>query len=482
MSAVCGVSLDRRPGSASSPLRVAVVGAGPAGIYTADHLTADRDDVLVDLLERLPVPFGLLRYGVAPDHVNIKATGRALMQVLSRPAVRLFANVEVGRDVTAEELRHRYHAVVYAVGANIDQRIGIPGEDLPGSVSATSYVAWYNGHPEGALPDLGRATSVAVVGVGNVALDVARILLRDPDELSPTDVPHAVLDRLRASTVTDVHLLGRRGPQHAKFTTKELRELGELSGVAVVVDDGQLPDEPPEGSTPIAVRNLAVLKSWAARDPSDARRRVHLHFGARPVEILGEDRVGGLRLERMSAEGQPTGETWVLPVQSVMRSVGYRGSVIDGVPFDPQRFVIPSDSGRVLRDGRTTPGEYVAGWIKRGATGLLGTNRSDAKDTVTSLRRDAAGLLAARGDEPTGVEPLLAERAVRHVDLAGWQAVLDAEVRHGATRGRGPVKISDWDALLDAALGSATEDQVTVGGQHLAGDPAAIGTEQPDDQ
>jgi ferredoxin--NADP+ reductase len=412
-------------------------------------------------LERLPVPFGLLRYGVAPDHVNIKATGRALMQVLSRPSVRLFANVEVGREVTAQELLERYHAVVYAVGANVDQRIGIPGEDLPGSVSATSYVAWYNGHPEGILPDLGQAHAVAVVGVGNVALDVARILLRDPDELAPTDVPHAVLERLRASTVTDVHLLGRRGPQHAKFTTKELRELGELSGVGVVVDDGQLPDEPPEGATPNALRNLAVLRGWAARDPSDARRRVHLHFGARPIEILGEDRVTGLRLERMTADGKPTGETWVLPVQSVMRSVGYRGSVLEGVPFDRERFVIPSQSGRVLREGIVAPGEYVAGWIKRGATGLLGANRSDAKDTAASLRHDAPDLLSAHGDDLAGVEPLLAQRAVPYVDLAGWHAVLDAEVRHGAAQGRGPVKISDWETLLQAALegaGSAEPD------------------------
>ena len=457
MSVAPQVNLGDRPGAGTAKhrLRVAVVGAGPAGIYTADHLTAGRDDVLVDLLERLPVPFGLLRYGVAPDHVNIKSPGRALMQVLSRPSVQLFAHVDVGRDVTAQELRERYHAVVYAVGANVDRRLGIPGEDLPGSVSATSYVAWYNGHPEGALPDLGQARSVAVVGVGNVALDVARILLRAPEELSPTDVPHAVLDALRASTVTDVHLLGRRAPQHAKFTTKELRELGELPGVAVGVDDGQLPNEAPEGSTPTTTRNLAVLKAWAARDPSDAHRRLHLHFGARPIEILGEDRVSGLRLERMSADGQPTGETWDLPVQSVMRSVGYRGSVLDGVPFDPKRFVIPSESGRVLRDGVVSPGEYVAGWIKRGATGVLGTNRSDAKDTVTSLRHDAPDLLAARDNDLGGVEPLLAERAVRYVDLDGWHAALAAEIRHGAVHGRGQVKISDWEALLQAALDTA---------------------------
>src|SRR5215203_2577879 len=310
---------DRRPHppdphehtmSTTRPLRVAVVGAGPAGLYAADYLTFDGDgSVRVDLIERLPVPFGLLRYGVAPDHLNIKAAGRTLMEVLERPDVELFANVGVGSEVSVDELRQHYDAVVYALGASDDRRIGIPGEDVPGSVSATSFVNWYNGHPEASPPDLTDATSVAVVGVGNVALDVARILLRDPEELSPTDVPQDVLNGLRASAVTDVHLLGRRGPQHAKFTTKELRELGELAGVAVVVDDGQLPAEPPEGATPVAKKNLAVLKTWADREPSAARRRLHLHFGARPVEILGDRRVTGMRLERTTADGVGSGET-----------------------------------------------------------------------------------------------------------------------------------------------------------------------------
>lgn len=438
------------------PLRVAVVGAGPAGIYTADHLTADhltagQDDVRVDLLERLPVPFGLLRYGVAPDHVNIKSTGRTMMQVLSRPAVRLFANVDVGHDLTVTELRRHYDAVVYAVGASDDRRIGIPGEDLAGSASATAYVGWYNGHPETALPDLRDARVVAVVGVGNVALDVARVLLRDPEELSPTDVPQDVLDTLRASPVTDVHLLGRRGPQHAKFTTKELRELGELSGVAVVVDDGQLPTEPPEGATPVALRNLAVLREWAERGPSGARRRLHLHFGARPVQVLGDSQVAGLRLERTTPDGTGTGETWDLPVQAVLRAVGYRGTVPAGVPFDPTTHTVPSRESRVVRHGLAVPGEYVVGWIKRGATGVIGTNRSDAKDTVRTLRVDAPGLLAARADDPGGVEPLLVERGVAFVDVPGWLAVLDVEAQHGTPHGRGRVKISDWEHLLAAA-------------------------------
>jgi ferredoxin--NADP+ reductase len=455
-------AMEDDPGTKQTePLRVAVVGAGPAGIYAADHLTADRrpgarddvrPDVRVDLFERLPVPFGLLRYGVAPDHVNIKAAGRALGQVLARPGVRLFGNVHVGHDLTVQDLREHYDAVIYALGASEDKRIGIPGEDLPGSVSATSYVSWYNGHPEGEPPDLGSAQVVAVVGVGNVALDVARILLRDPEELAHTDVPQDVLAALRDSRVTDVHLLGRRGPQHAKFTTKELRELGELAGVAVVVDDGQLPDEPPEGATPVTMRNLAVLQGWADREASDALRRVHLHFGARPVEILGDERVNGLRLERTSPDGVGTGETWILPVQSVMRAVGYRGTVPPGLPYDDHDAIIPSRDGRVLRDGATAPGEYVVGWIKRGATGVLGTNRSDAKDTVATLVQDVPGLLAGRRPEPPDdVTELLTRREVAYVDIDGWQAVLAAEEQHGQEHGRGRVKISQWEALLDAA-------------------------------
>jgi ferredoxin--NADP+ reductase len=438
--------------SPARPLRVAVIGAGPAGLYAADYLTFDGDgSVRVDVIERLPVPFGLLRYGVAPDHLNIKAAGRALMEVLERPDVELFANVDVGNVITVEELRTRYDAIVYALGASGDRRIGIPGEDLPGSISATAFVNWYNGHPESSAPDLTAASTVAVVGVGNVALDVARILLRDAAELSPTDVPQPVLEDLRASAVTDVHLLGRRGPQHAKFTTKELRELGELAGVSVVVDDGQLPAEPPEGVTPVATRNLAVLKAWAEREPTTARRRLHLHFSARPVEILGGERVAGLRLERASAEGVGTNETWDLPVQAVLRSVGYRGAGLPGVPFDEPTSTIPTVASRVVRDGAAVPGEYVVGWIKRGATGILGTNRADARDAVDSLREDMPVLLAGHATDPGGVEQLLRERAVAIVGVAGWSAVLAAEDREGTRHGRGRVKIRDWQALLDAA-------------------------------
>ncbi len=444
----------------SRPLRVAVVGAGPAGIYTADHLTAPPrpgeepllpGGALVDLIERLPVPFGLLRYGVAPDHANIKATGRALGEVLARPAVRLFGNVEVGADLDVADLLAHYDAVVYALGASEDRALGIPGEELAGSMAARSFVDWYNGHPESAHPDLGRVESAAVVGVGNVAVDVARILLRDAEELTPTDVPQDVLEALRASRVGDVHLLGRRGPQHARFTTRELRELGDLAGVDVLVDDGQLPDEPPEGATPVTVRNLAVLRGWAARERTEAPRRLHLHFGARPVRVLGEDGVSGLQLERTAPDGSGTGETWALPVQAVLRAVGYRGTVPDGVPFDDSRAVIPTRDHRVLREGRIAPGEYAVGWAKRGPVGVIGTNRSDAKETVLALVADAPALASTRPHPPRGIADLLRARGVRHVDLEGWRQVVTAEARAGRRLGRAAVKISDWQELLDAA-------------------------------
>ncbi len=451
---------DQGTPRAGLPLRVAVVGAGPAGIYAADHLTAlprpGADPLLphgavVDLFERLPVPFGLLRYGVAPDHVNIKATGRALGAVLARPSVHLYGNVEVGRDLTADELGQRYHAVVYALGASQDRALGIPGENLPGSTSATAFVDWYNGHPDSEHPDLGRAESIAVIGVGNVAVDVARVLLRDPEELSPTDIPQDVLDTLRSSRVREVHMLGRRGPQHAKFTTKELRELGELSGVAVVVDDGDLPDEPPEGASAVTARNLAVLGEWARRDATGVPRRLHLHFGARPVEILGAESVTGLRLERASQDGVGTGQTWDLPVDAVLRAVGYRGTVPDGVPFDDTRSVIPTEEHRLLRGGAVVPGVYAVGWIKRGPVGVIGTNRSDAKETVAAIAADAPALMARHHGDPGGAADLLAARGVRHVDVDGWLQVVAAEAAHGRPHGRGEVKISDWQSLLSAA-------------------------------
>lgn len=429
--------------------RVAIVGAGPAGFFAADHLTyGDGGQVVVDLIERLPTPLGLLRYGVAPDHPNIKAVGATFDEILDRPDVNLLCNVDVGNDVTVEEIRANYDAVVYATGASSDRRLGIPGEDLPGSISATSFVKWYNGHPECDRFEVLDAESVAIIGVGNVALDVARILLKSPDDFAITDVPHRVLDVLRANKVQDVHVFGRRGPQHAKFTTKELRELGELDGVDVVFDPRHLEGVDPDEHPPAIKRNLKILAGWAERELTGAARRLHLHFDTRPVEVLGDAATSGLCVEESIG-----GETrqWDLGAQMVLRSVGYRALPFPGVPFDEETATIPSEASRVVRDGEPSIGEYVVGWVRRGPTGILGTNRADAEDAVESLKADIAdGRYASDGLKP-GVGHLLSDRQVGCVDRASWAAIAAHEARHGEAHGRGNVKLDTWDGLLDAA-------------------------------
>ncbi|QGG41605.1 FAD-dependent oxidoreductase [Aeromicrobium yanjiei] len=429
--------------------RVAIVGAGPAGFFTADHLTyGDGGQIVVDLIERLPTPLGLLRYGVAPDHPNIKAAGATFEEILDRPDVNLLCNVDVGNDVTVEEIRANYDAVVYATGASSDRRLGIPGEDLPGSISATSFVKWYNGHPEGDRFDALEAESVAIIGAGNVALDVARILLKSADDFAITDVPHRVLEVLRGNKVRDVHVFGRRGPQYAKFTTKELRELGELDGVDVVLDPRHLEGIDPDGHTPAVKRNLKVLAGWAERELTGAGRRLHLHFDTRPVEVMGQGAMSGLRVEESIG-----GETrqWDLDAQMMLRSVGYRALPFPGVPFDEETATIPSEASRVVRSGAPSMGEYVVGWVKRGPTGILGTNRADAEDAVESLKADIAGGMYDAGGLKPGVAQLLRDRGISCVDRSSWTAIAAHEALHGETHGRGNVKVDTWDELLDAA-------------------------------
>ena len=393
-------------------LEVAVVGSGPAGLYTAEALikqSAALDQasaIRVDVLDRLPTPYGLVRYGVAPDHKSIKSIAEYLRGVLEHDGVRFLGGIHLGDDVTREDLLASYDAVVYATGAMRDRRLGIPGEDLPGSFAATDFVNWYCGHPDvepGAFTL--DAESVAVIGVGNVAVDVARILARDPRELRETDVSQPVLDALMASKVREVHMIGRRGPAQAKFTTKELRELGELDGVDIVVGAGEADldaFDPTGESTRLAqadrhVRgNYKVISDWAARGPAAGGRRLTIRFWLRPVEIQGPERVSGLTLERtrLDASGvfTGTGEYETLAAQMVLRSVGYQSVPLAGVPFDERSSTVPNAEGRVLGpDGAPLPGEYVAGWLKRGPTGVIGTNKSDAAQTVESLLADLAG-------------------------------------------------------------------------------------------
>jgi ferredoxin/flavodoxin---NADP+ reductase len=426
------------------PMRVAVVGAGPAGVYVAAAL-ADQEDVptTVDIFDRLPTPFGLLRYGVAPDHLKMKALSTTLQRALDHERVRFYGNITVGTDVTTAELLEDYNAVVYSYGAATDRRLGIPGEDLPGSFAAREFVNWYCDEPDASVVGFElTATSAAVIGLGNVALDAARILIRNPEELSPTDVSDAVLEKFRASPITTVHIVGRRGPEHAKFTTKELRELGELDGVDVIVDPAAF-DGMAEIDDTVVRRNVEVFRGWSQRELTGAPRRVYLHFHSTPVAVLGTDSVEGLRVERRD------GTTEDLEVQLVLRSAGYRGVALDGLPFDEETGTITVVDHRVQRESGEI-GEYACGWIKRGATGVIGTNRSDATATTRSIVADAAALQGRHVHPGSAMQAALA-RGARPVDLEGWGAIDAAEVALGATRNNPRVKLSHWEELLAAA-------------------------------
>ncbi|MGO9219311.1 MAG: FAD-dependent oxidoreductase [Streptosporangiaceae bacterium] len=456
-------------------LEVAVVGSGPAGIYTAEALIkqvgalAPPGTVRVDVLDRLPTPYGLVRYGVAPDHPSIRSIAGYLRGVLEHPDVRFLGGVHLGDDVTREDLLASYDAVVYATGAMRDRHMGIPGEDLAGSYAATDFVNWYCGHPDSSAEAFTLdAEAVAVVGVGNVAVDVARILVKDPAALHSTDIPHPVLEALMASKVREVHVIGRRGPAQAKFTTKELRELGELADVDIEVrpDELDLDASDPTGqSTRLAesdrrVRgNVAVLRDWAARPPAGSGRRLVVRFWLRPVEVTGTQRVSGLTVERTRLDEQGrfsgTGEYEMIPAQMVFRSVGYQSVPLAGVPFDENTATVPNAEGRVLGpDGTALPGEYVAGWLKRGPTGVVGTNKSDAAGTVRSLLADLSGLpgLSGReaGDRPSRrpFTEVLAARGVRPVSYVDWLRVEAAETELAGALGRGErVKIGDRAAI-----------------------------------
>ena len=442
-------------------LRVAVIGSGPAGIYAAEALTR-HGDVAIDVLDRLPCPFGLVRYGVAPDHPKIRSISAALSSVLEDPEVRFLGNVDVGTDISLGELHEYYDAILVASGAAIDRRLGVPGEDLPGSFSATEFVAWYNGHPDAALDAFTLdATSVAVVGVGNVAVDVVRLLAKTADDLRSTDIPDHVLAVLDSSRVTDIHMIGRRGPAQAKFTTKELRELGEIANADVLVDPAELElDEASEqllATTPAARRNVEVLRGWAAREPSGRPRRLHVRFWQRPVEVLGELLVTGVRLEQTRlVDGQVvgTGNLSTVDAQMVLRSVGYRGLPMPAVPFDDSSGIVPNAAGRVLLDGEPVRGLYVAGWIKRGPTGVIGTNKHDARETVAAILEDAPLLPPAPIRDPDGLPSLLAQRGVTAVSWEGWRAIELAESQLGQARGSARARITERAALLAAALGA----------------------------
>jgi ferredoxin--NADP+ reductase len=450
------------------PLRVAIVGSGPAGIYAAEALTKQRDvPVQVDVLDRLPTPFGLVRYGVAPDHLSIRGVRETLWRLLRHDEVRFIGDVELGRALTVEELRRHVDAVIYTFGAARDRRLNIPGEDLPGSIPATDFVAWYCGHPDAEGEHIEAALrstrSAVVVGVGNVAVDVARVLARRAG-LDHTDMPHHVLAALAGAPVRAIHVLGRRGPAQAAFTTKELRELGKIDGADVLVDPRDVPDVPDPASAAklatdrAAARNVEVLRGWAGAEYPDEPDRVALalRFFARPVEIVGTDKVTGVVVERtaLDADGRVvgTGERSLVPADLVVRSVGYQGVGLPGLPFDTASSVIPHERGRVLREGIRAPGEYVAGWIKRGPTGVIGTNKSDATETVATMLADVASgeLVPGSAAGTADLVEVLAGRGIRVFSIDDWTAIDAAEIALGEANGRTRTTLHDRAALLAA--------------------------------
>jgi ferredoxin/flavodoxin---NADP+ reductase len=432
-------------------LRVAVVGSGPAGFYAAGALLAADVPVEVDMIERLPTPWGLVRLGVAPDHPKIKSVSRAFEKIALQPGFRFLGNVEIGRDVRHEDLLDLYDAVVYAVGAQSDRRMGIPGEDLPGSWAATEFVAWYNGHPD--FQDLSFDLSserAVVIGNGNVAVDVARMLALTPEELAPTDTTDAALEAFATNGIREIVMVGRRGPAEAAFTTPELIELGELAGADVIVDPAELEGAEPKDTN--AERNLVVLREYAAREPEGKPKRLVLRFLASPVAITGDGRVEAIELVRNRLEADDNGvlravatdKREMLETGIVFRSVGYRGVELPGVPFEERTGTVPNDRGRV------SPGVYVAGWIKRGPSGVIGTNKKDATETVELLLEDLRD--APRKDTPLEkIDAFFAERVPRLVMYPGWTSIDELERSAGEKLGRPRVKLCTWEELLDAA-------------------------------
>jgi ferredoxin--NADP+ reductase len=450
-----------------SPVRIAVIGAGPAGFYAAGHLLKDPAGIEVDMLERLPTPWGLVRSGVAPDHPKIKSVTRVYEKTAAHQRFRYFGNVEVGRHVGREELRAHYHAILYATGAPADRPLGIPGEGLSGSWAATDFVGWYNGHPD--HPDLEfdlLRERALVIGNGNVALDVARMLVLSHDELARTDIADHALHALDRASIREVVVVGRRGPAQAAFTNPELLELGELSGADVIVDPAELeralavPDPTMDRT---AKGNVRILRDYAQRPPRGEPRRIVLRFLLSPVELLPDEHghVAAVRLTRneltpgggSGLRANPTQESETIPAGLVLRAIGYRGLPLPGVPFDERNGVIPGERGRVLGPTGPLPGEYAVGWIKRGPTGVIGTNKKDAQETVDAILEDLAAGLLPKPSAPDPAELLetLRARQPELVTYAGWSEIDRHERARGEPAGRPRVKLTRIEEMLRVA-------------------------------
>ncbi|NIR28744.1 MAG: NADP oxidoreductase [Gammaproteobacteria bacterium] len=451
-------------GTDQNPMRAAIVGSGPSGFYATEALLKAEPVILVDMFERLPSPFGLVRSGVAPDHPKLKQPILVYQRIAESPEFRFLGNVTVGRDVSVQELAACYHAVVFTCGAETDRKLGIPGEELPGSHTATEFVGWYNGHPDycDRVFDLSHENAV-VIGQGNVAVDVCRILSKTVDELRHTDIAKRALEVLAESKVRDIYMIGRRGPAQAKFTHTELRELGKLEDCDPVVDPRDLELNPASQEELADRRNRAniksceVLQEFASRAAPTRWRRCHIQFLKSPTELRGERRLERVVLVRNRLEGEPsrqvareTGETEELACGVLFRSIGYRGVPIAGVPFDDDRGIFPNREGRIVDGQNVVPGLYAAGWIKRGPTGIIGTNREDGVATVNSLLADLPHLGAAAKPGADGLQGLLKDRGVRVVSYADWQKIDAAEVRRGAAQGKPREKFTRVAEMLAA--------------------------------
>lgn len=432
------------------PVSVAIIGAGPSGFYTAEALLKRDVDCRIDIIESLPTPYGLIRFGVAPDHQSTKRVTRAYERTALDHRVSYFGNVEVGRDVTLKELRRLYDAVVLAIGAPLDRALNIPGGDKEGVFGAAAFVGWYNGHPDflDVAPDL-TCEAVAVIGNGNVALDVARVLVKLPQEMAGTDLPEAVARQIHAAPIADVYLFGRRGPLEAKWTNVELREMAHLADCVPLVNADQVPDAPGEGGSErdrrLRQKNLATLRSFARVSPAGKRKRLHFEFFARPVEVLGGERVEGLRLERTVVEGGRavgSGDVFEVPCGLIVASIGYRARQVEGVPYDEARGLVAN------RQGRVAEGLYAVGWAKRGPTGVIGSNKPDADLIAGHIEADCGA--GGRPGRPM-LEEVLEERGVSWVSFADWQAIDAAEVAAAAPEAprKKLIRIKDMLAVLD---------------------------------
>lgn len=433
-------------------VRVAIVGSGPSGFYTADALLRSGADVEIDVIDRLPTPFGLIRAGVAPDHQKTKNVSRAYEKTALSENVTYFGNVDVGVDISIEELKGLYDAVVLAIGSPYDRKLGVPGEDKKGVFGSADFVGWYNGHPDfrDLEPDL-NTKAIVVIGNGNVAVDCARVLVKTPEEMATTDLASHAAEAIHASPLEDVYMVGRRGPIEAKFTNVELREMGELQNCTPIIDAAQIPDDVPEDmemsdrDRRLKDRNLATLRGFVDADPAGRKRRVHFQFFASPVEVLGGDTVEGIRLEKTEVrDGRAvgTGETYDIPCGIVIPAIGYQGQPLEGVPFDERNGVIENDEGRV------SEGVYAVGWIRRGPTGVIGTNKHDGDRAAEQINEDCSDSGKAGRD---GLKELLDGKGVRYIDYAEWQQIDDAEksaAPEGAPR-RKLTRIPEMLAVLD---------------------------------